>query len=120
MSNSPVNSEAIIKVLSTTKQLIQNGWCQGADAKADNGDSCLTPLDPRAVSFCLVGALYRAAHDLEEIKTHFHARKAVKETLKEWSLDRWNDDISRAKSEVVNLLDRTINKLKARDVNPQH
>src|SRR5262249_59999515 len=56
-------------ILSRGRALIEQGWCQGVDARDENGQR-INPWNPRASSWSLLGALVTAEDVEREVVAH--------------------------------------------------
>ena len=102
------------------KELINRGWCQGANALNDKNRDTI-PISPRAVKWCMLGAAARASYDIaggygpkeDRIMTAF--LNAVLVDMADWSLPvkadngagavDFNDAPGRTKEEVLAFID---------------
>lgn len=79
-------------------------WTQGYGARDANGKP-IDPKSPRAVCWCLIGALAAAGAEEKQI---FYAAQWLT-TAGSWNtLPRWNDDPSRTQAEVLAAFDAAI------------
>lgn len=100
--------EPVVEVLIEARRLIgEVGWNQHANAKYRN-EAC-EPLFSLAQSFCLVGAIERAAYNLrldpdgeESGQARIKLQRAIGDDLR--SIVTWNDRNGRTKDEVLELL----------------
>lgn len=87
---------------------LKNNWIKGQPAVDKN--RMWTPLEsPEAVSFCLIGAIYKCYKDEKQrAKIYKRIRKELKLKEKEdwiiWAITVWNDDKKRTFTEVKNLV----------------
>ena len=81
-------------------ELIEKGWCQ-LDYARDEYENPVDIDDSDAVKWCLVGALDRIYPDFTENTIMLTKVKNAIDLIA-----MWNDDRSRTKEEVVNLLKR--------------
>jgi hypothetical protein len=105
-------TDARTDLLSNARRLIDRGWTQHADARADD-DRPVQPWDARAASWSLLGALVAA---VEEAATTYGERVAFSElartcilladTLDSDSLKQWNDSRGRTRTDVLAALDQ--------------
>lgn len=79
------------------------GLTTGALARNAEGES-VTPLDPRATSFCAVGAITRAANDLglmtwnsRELEGAYKLYMDIAGTPPGMSITQWNDSVGEAR-----------------------
>src|SRR5262249_59437018 len=56
-------------ILIRARALIEQGWCQGVDARDENGQR-INPWNPRARSWSLLGALVTADDAAHEVVAH--------------------------------------------------
>ena len=102
-------------VLLEARELISLGWNQGYIASDFYGNE-VGPLSPKAVSFCLIGALICAVknvHPDEVITSRMQMEKEIREFIMNYigegtRLNRFNDDGSRTQDEVLEMLDGAI------------
>ena len=108
-----------IDILTKARHLVREPkwWGQDAAARTQSGKR-VHCFDPKANSFCMTGAVARAAHDLGHVgwTTEPMAFKAMTESLKidgrGVSVFRWNDMPERTHDEVLKAFDDTIESLK--------
>lgn len=96
-------------ILVAARGLIENkGWTQYAFAR-DAGNEPRGTTDPRASCFCTLGAVYRAADDLNADDL---APRAILRHLAVQSgyggIPSFNDDPMTTKADVLSLFDRAI------------
>ena len=98
-----------LELLELARELIERGWCQGADAR-DSAGADVDPWEPLATSWSLLGAIVAA---LEEVSGAFGelplahlaaALYALAEIVDDDSLTEWNDDPRRTRDEVLRAL----------------
>jgi hypothetical protein len=80
------------------------GWCRGSYAR-DDLDKYVPVRDPRAVAFCSIGAINRAALDLgvpvwTERNAFRDACDLFADTINETSITYWNDYVAMDEVEV--------------------
>ena len=100
-------------ILIKAKELISQpgAWTQGEIARDASGN--LTEvLGEDATCFCTLGAIYKAAHDLdapndEDLKAINHMRKVLDYPL----IATWNDNIYRTQEDVIALFTKVIEKV---------
>ena len=100
-------------VLRDTAELIQGGWCCGADARDCHGEA-VTASDPDATAWSLLGALV-AVSDRPGI-TSTDLREAlwgISGVIPDHSLDGWNDAAGRTQGDALEMLDRAQTSLRA-------
>lgn len=99
------------------RELIDRGWCQGVDAQDGRGLQ-VDPWSPRARSWSLLGALVGAegvgiAVGRLPVTELGRAIVALGEVANTHSLQAWNDDSTRTKTEVLAVLDAALAALRA-------
>ena len=110
-----------VRVLLRASKILEDGWCQGYWARSGIGDRVMEN-DPRAVSFCIRGALCKAITDeklpaMHAISYEHTLMKRLKETLSLQGepifghIDTWNDLPDRTQDEVVELCLATAKRL---------
>lgn len=84
---------------------IERGWTQGASARDAAGERVYLAHDPKAVCWCLVGAIqaeerkqFRASDALYNVLFDKLPRKGFR------NLSEWNDEPGRTRDEVLALL----------------
>lgn len=91
-------------VLRETAQLVERGWCHGAEARDVSGAG-VAPDDPAATAWSLVGALARTVDapgaDLTALRDALWGISAV---IPDWSLETWNDAPGRTQAETLQML----------------
>jgi hypothetical protein len=92
------------RVLIAARRLIRKGWCKGAVARAKGGDM-VDAGSPRAVRWCLMGALLRVAPG-----AGWRQCALLHNAIGCESLAGWND-ARRTKAPVLAALDRMIKSL---------
>jgi hypothetical protein len=102
-----------VELLQGARDLIAQGWAQGADARAEDGTP-VEPWDPAATSWSLLGGIVASLErsreragdlPLERLALALHYLALVVEND---SLAAWNDDAAQTKDAVVDVLDRAI------------
>jgi hypothetical protein len=97
------------RLLTDATTLVGRGWCQGAEAVGQDGET-LDPWDDQAVSWSLLGAIVavleseaRDAGEIpfEELATALNALAAI---IHVDSLAVWNDDPERTQQKVLATL----------------
>lgn len=90
--------------------LQKSGWCQGDYAKNES-DSDVSPDNPNAVCYCIMGALQRCYPTPEERELHIEkVVQFIPPSYKRYwipdgaALVKWNDVKGRTKTEVIELL----------------
>lgn len=85
---------------------IAQGWCQKALGRDKYGHA-VTSLDPRAESWCVIGALVAAAgRNVDPVP----AAARLELGLTGRAVSRWNDTKGRTQEQVLKLFDDTIAK----------
>jgi hypothetical protein len=98
------------KALERARDLVAKGWCQGAEARAEDGTP-VDPEDPRAARRSLLGALRAATaqannrHVLEQVGT---STLALAVAGRPEELRDWNDDPRRCHDDVLAAYDAAI------------
>ena len=101
-----------LEVLREAEKLVEEGWCQGVAARTFSGFA-VTPNDPDACSWCLTGAISKAAGGSEtdlDIKVlhivfhHLFGRPPDVYHKRTYSVSEWNDFPGREKAEVLKVL----------------
>ena len=102
-----------LELLEGARELIEHAWCQGADARAQNG-AAVDPWAPEAVSWSLLGAIVAVLEReavlngemaLDELAAALYALADLVDTD---SLAAWNDHALRSRAEVWNVLDQAV------------
>lgn len=99
-----------VDLLKETRRLIDEiGWTQGAYARDDRG-AFADVENPKAVCFCLSGAIRRARLNLRsfDLDTATAATLFIAEAGAGRSIPAWNDAPSRTKDAVLKTLDKAI------------
>lgn len=87
---------SVVSILTAAIPLIEKGWTKGAMKETnDNGQ----------VSYCALGALQQVSRSKEAAH---RVQMLVEDTINEFDLTDWNDDINRRKRDVVSAFKRTI------------
>lgn len=102
----------VVKVLERAKELLnEKGWCQGDLAKGAHGES-VDLLDPRAASFCLVGAIrcQRETTSMDaRLSAGIHLANVVGCLRGDWlTVPDYNDAPGRTKEEIMEVLSKAI------------
>lgn len=101
------------KIIKEARKLIEKGWTQRAYAKDSREDIC-DPHYQGARSFCLLGALKRAAKDEYSPDAHLPYDDTVREIFLPLGFKcpdevvDWNDRPDRTKTEVLACIDRAL------------
>lgn len=112
--------ENTLKILYRTKELLERGWNKYAFALDDNNWR-IRYDDPKACSWCLTGAIWKANFELyPEVvstlqKTPYKIifRKMLDILKLDTNLTKWNDQPERKKEDVIDLINKTIKELQA-------
>lgn len=88
------------KILRKAAALCARGWTQGEYARMKNGVPCAWD-DKRAVKWCVLGAIWRAGHDLGAL-LHVDKPLEILEQVTGTAIhEEWNDARYRTKKQVV-------------------
>jgi hypothetical protein len=93
-------------ILLRAGDLISQGWCQDADARSENGEH-VYPWSPLARSWSLLGSLMategvgRSAIGRIPVHELGQAIVVLGEAAHTHSLEAWNDEAARTKSDVL-------------------
>ena len=99
--------------LKAARAIISNPdrWTKNAEARDEHRYS-VSPEDPSAVQWCAIGAIRKAASEIQETdveRTHIEpALNAIIDLYDLYDLGVWNDHPDRTHAEVLSLFDRTI------------
>lgn len=106
-----------IEILAGAKAIIAHpaNWTFGSYAR-DGDDRPVAINGEGACKFCLIGALYKAfgysyAPDAHDKPAFREAWKALSDLTGDEKLALWNDKLGRDHSEVIDLLDRAIERV---------
>lgn len=111
------------QILTEVLDRIRGGWTPGASARTRNGTPC-DYSDPKAVKFCLLGALWRVHldHGQPEMDEVFKilSRALLDRGEMSWKSDRislliFNERTGRRKREVIALLEDALELTRAED-----
>lgn len=110
-----VDKSVLMKILNRSRDLINSGWCQGAQARDSKGIIARAEL-PGAVSFDITGALFKVTAELGCPQTDYVAvvndvfdlTRPYLVSQKNTSMTDWNDSDGRTKEEVVNFFNIAI------------
>ena len=98
--------KSLLVAFQEARALIEHGWTKGAHARASSNEG-VHPNDPRAIKYCLVGALHH-------VSTHkvgyMSLRNRVELALDNADLVSWNDS-QESKLPVLAVLDKIIKQL---------
>lgn len=107
--------ETIRNILIQARNLVQDGWTQGASARSSLGDNLgeVSMFSPSARRFCATGALGRAvAEEGEDAAAHLAAEAIICGSLdNKSSVIEWNDTPGRTQADVVALFNKAINQV---------
>ena len=96
------------EILDRARDLIEQGWSQGSDARDDAG-SPVEPWSSAASSWSLLGALAVAADIVADPRAQVGSLRAalggLAELIDDPSLESWNDAAARTPQEVIDALD---------------
>lgn len=99
-----------ICLLGNASDFVKRGWTQVSYAR-DKKDNSVSPLDPKACKWCLVGALRKASSEdptymrrLDRLKVSANVHRSLKDFINYGSLTNWNDEDGRTQAEVISLL----------------
>jgi hypothetical protein len=100
------------EILLQTRERLEAGWCQGADAR-DGSGAAVDPWSEKARSWSLLGALVAVTDPLAPLGNARlgalrRALAAVAEFVVEPSLADWNDAEARTQANVIGMLDEAI------------
>jgi hypothetical protein len=100
----------VLKVLRRMKTLLRKGWTQNVSARNAKGYATLfTAAD--ATRFCLLGAEYRAAYELESQVPIEAVEPLLRRCAKARNIPDYNDDPKRTKKEILAVVDCAIQKV---------
>jgi hypothetical protein len=105
-------------ILLRAGNLINQGWCQDADARSENGGD-VYPWSPLARSWSLLGSLMategvgRSAVGRLPVHELGQAIVVLGEAAHTHSLEAWNDDAARTKADVLAVVDEALLVLRA-------
>jgi hypothetical protein len=90
--------------LRATVDLIERGWCCGADARDCHGDP-VEASDPSATAWSLVGALYAVSEHADADRASLRAALwGISGVIPDASLDGWNDARGRTQRQTLQML----------------
>jgi hypothetical protein len=99
-----------VEILTRMKELIQQGWTKHSYARNSEGIS-VNENDPKACSWCLMGAKYRALHEKAPSMIVIYSGiidNLFAKTINSYALINWNDFHVAKKEDVLEMLDKTI------------
>lgn len=92
--------------LSEALKLIEAGWCQGVQARDENGKETYIIKTGNPASYSILGALLKVCPTYrEEMLAHDQLKRHIPW---HWSLTDWNDAERRTKDDVINLFKKAI------------
>ena len=116
-------SKEIQNILSKAIEIIKrpDNWLQNDEARNEN-DEIVESEDPTAVRYCLKGAIFKAALEMDTtLKSYTEAKDEVKETIKDETgisgepiIDFFNDDYDITHQDVIEILNTAIIRLQTR------
>lgn len=98
------------RVLKLARKIVakKGAWTQGYFARDIKG-GLISELHPKAVSFCMSGAIFKAAHDLGfDSAVVDLAREAIYPLVGGTVLGQYNDRRYRTQDDVVEVFDKAI------------
>jgi hypothetical protein len=98
------------KALERARDLIATGWCQGCEARDEEG-LAVDPADPRAAAWSLLGALRAvtaAAENRRVLEQVGTSTLALAIAGRAGELRAWNDDARRGHDDVLAAYDAAI------------
>lgn len=99
----------VLQVLKKARKLIETkGWTQVVEARDEDGNA-IDYRDERAICFCALGALWRAADGFES-DLAVDARATLASCVHTDHIIDWNDRKRRTKEDVLAAFDRAIKK----------
>lgn len=98
------NREEAIRILEEAKVKLKKGWCQGAFALNEWGET-VSSRSPMAHRWCLMGAIESSAN---KAVSGSAVMTTVMEVTGIGGLARFNDAPGRTQAEVIEVLDRAI------------
>ena len=100
------------QILTNAMELLSDPirWTQGCLARDSQGQGLSDSLSPRAVSFCVVGAIYRSAYraGAHGATGYDMAILAMKRAINSEGIGYWNDKGQRRHSEVMEMFRNAI------------
>ena len=96
-----MNGQAFLRA---TVDLIERGWCRGADARDSEGHA-VPASDPAATAWSLVGALVAVSERADADGTSLRdALWGISGVIPDRSLEGWNDALGRTQDETLQML----------------
>lgn len=93
--------------LRCAKAILRKGWTQGWFATAADG-SRVDAADPKAVKFCMLGAMQKCAQGQKSMEVYFEARNALILSVPHRDVPNFNDAGCRTLEEVLERFDKAI------------
>jgi hypothetical protein len=103
--------DRLLMLAEAARGYLDKGWTQRHTARYPNGIYC-NPSDPKAVSFCMLGAIEAGRAMLGETYSACCVLTDHVERLIPVQTVLWNDDPSRTKEEVLAVFDDLIDELR--------
>jgi hypothetical protein len=106
------------EILVGARALVDQGWCQGVDARDAHGDRC-APWHREARAWSVLGALVASEGEEPDVRAHAaasiaelgHAVALLADAAETSSLQAWNDAPGRTVEEVLGAFDRALARL---------
>ena len=103
-----------VKILNRATKIIKSHWTKGhlaVDVKGDEVDVA----SAKAVSFCAIGAIQRAAASLKASENDRYKAIDIVESLipKPSAIEEYNDDPKRRKRDMISLFNKAVKKATA-------
>lgn len=100
--------KTVLEILKGAREILTpaGAWCQQFAARDSKGRPAMTS-SPDACSFCLIGAIHRAAG--EGTSRAFEAEAYTRQEI-DASIVQWNDYPLRTQEQVLSVLDKVIEK----------
>jgi len=97
-----------IDALTRIKARLQKGWIKGRIAENEYGEG-VSPEDPRAIVWCLKGAILAETQTVEEYQNcSIILRRGMPPQYSSWNLTAFNDCPYVGLKDVLALVDRAI------------
>ena len=112
----------VLECLKETRKLVQQGWTQFCCAR-DALNETTGPSNPKAVKWCLFGAVARASFIVNGPNSLFHEGYSLRNkttavldniviaTTMAHEIVTWNDGPNRTQEEVIQVIDMAIEKV---------
>lgn len=102
---------SVAELLLDAKDLLNDGWSRDAFARDDDGNP--VPVQSiHASSFCIIGALIRAAGSMDDAA---EAIQLLASAFHDTSINKWNDDPSVTFEDMIACVNETIATAKAHE-----